>query len=401
MPGKYRFALTSDDASQLDIDDDIIVSNEIKPLDLAQAAQGEGQLLHAKESIATVWLGKGYHAIRITYFQNSTDNDNDQDPDWPAALNLYSHAICMVSPIRPPLKIDLGGAIGSKPLTLKVFTSNTIEQVKDKLAAQEDIPIEQQTLVLDKDQLAHDITVGEAGLKDGDTLNLIRDESVKRQNTHLRKWSSQVLVLKYAGPDTGSDQNFEVLKGYHELRAGGLGSLKGVILADGSSFDMGDANKYREKNPFHDYDKKWLSKNLDKKWRVYDAADWKEEIGDHVTEIMKPWTEYTKKADAHHHGDVPAAIYSHHPDYDNEVVDEVAKPYGDVPAAIYSHHPDYDNEVVDVSGKAIKWKHKETVPENSVIGSDYASNPEGWDHQWDVSPKSAAFKGNKDGSSGR
>jgi len=52
---------------------------------------------------------------------------------------------------------------------------------------------------------------------------------------------------------------------------------------------------------------------------VYDAADWKEEIGDHVTEIMKPWTEYTKKADAHHHGDVPAAIYSHHPDYDNEV----------------------------------------------------------------------------------
>ena len=39
MPGKYRFALTSDDASQLDIDDDIIVSNEIKPLDLAQAAQ--------------------------------------------------------------------------------------------------------------------------------------------------------------------------------------------------------------------------------------------------------------------------------------------------------------------------------------------------------------------------
>jgi len=32
---------------------------------------------------------------------------------------------------------------------------------------------------------------------------------------------------------------------------------------------MGDANKYREKNPFHDYDKKWLSKNLDKKWRNF------------------------------------------------------------------------------------------------------------------------------------
>ena len=39
------------------------------------------------------------------------------------------------------LKIDLGGAIGSKPLTLKVFTSNTIEQVLVNLHSEHQIQI--------------------------------------------------------------------------------------------------------------------------------------------------------------------------------------------------------------------------------------------------------------------
>jgi len=274
------------------------------------------------------------------------------------------------------LKIDVGGAVGSKPLELKVATTNSISQVKDKLARQENIPAVQQDLLSGGASLSNDATVTSAGLQDGDTISLIRDPSIPTgTGSSGRKWSSQVLVVKYAGPDTGSDTHFELLKGYHERGAAGLGSLAGVALADGSTSDFGDANKYREKNPFHDYDKKWLSKKLDKKWRVYDEADWKEEIGDHVTEIMKPWTDYTKKANAHHHGKVPDAIYS--------------------------HHPDYNNEDIDIAGKSILWKHGERVPEKSVIGSDYATNPEGWDHVWDVTPKSTAFKGNKDGTSGR
>ena len=36
-----------------------------------------------------------------------------------------------------------------------------------------------------------------------------------------------------------------------------------------------------------------------------------------------------------------------------------------------------------------------------LLFQDYATNPEGWDHVWEVTPKSAAFKGNKDGTSGR
>ena len=48
-PGTYKFALTSDDASQLVIDDDKIASNDIKTPDAVEAATGEGQLLHAKE----------------------------------------------------------------------------------------------------------------------------------------------------------------------------------------------------------------------------------------------------------------------------------------------------------------------------------------------------------------
>ena len=39
------------------------------------------------------------------------------------------------------LKIDLGGAIGSKPLTLKVFTSNTIEEVHVILHSEHPIQI--------------------------------------------------------------------------------------------------------------------------------------------------------------------------------------------------------------------------------------------------------------------
>ena len=56
--GTYTFALTSDDASKLEIDDDTIVDNEIKTANPAQAAQGLGQFLHAQESTGTVWLCK-------------------------------------------------------------------------------------------------------------------------------------------------------------------------------------------------------------------------------------------------------------------------------------------------------------------------------------------------------
>jgi len=338
--------------------------------------------------MGSVWLGKGFHAMRIIYFQNNTQNDDEQDPSWPASFtsidpqdlkgkkyesSAEAEAAAAAAaaaqaaedgsdPTYIVLKIDVGGAVGSKPLELKVATTNSISQVKDKLARQENIPAVQQDLLSGGASLSNDATVTSAGLQDGDTISLIRDPSIPTgTGSSGRKWSSQVLVVKYAGPDTGSDTHFELLKGYHERGAAGLGSLAGVTLADGSTSDFGDANKYREKNPFHDYDKKWLSKKLDKKWRVYDEADWKEEIGDHVTEIMKPWTDYTKKANAHHHGKVPDAIYSHHPDYNNEVSLSLhvslspSLPPSPSPLSppftlsfslyVYHHHPAYISEV--------------------------------------------------------
>jgi hypothetical protein len=181
----------------------------------------------------------------------------------------------------------------------------------------------------------------------------------------------QELSLLFKGPDTlgGADATLddgaapEALKGiYQEDKFGDIltvktrtgKSAKGRYMGGGGAFE-------KERNPLENFDKDWYDENKAKKWKKYDfnGEDWDKDIAGVADKIVKPWTDYTAKANAY--------------------ADDGAT--RKIPDAVYDKPPPFDPAVVDIGGKGITWLHKEAANglngETAVIGSDYVFHPWG------------------------
>jgi len=181
----------------------------------------------------------------------------------------------------------------------------------------------------------------------------------------------QSLVLSYKGPDTlgGIDATLDdgnpvvALNGlYQKDKFGDISTVKTKSGKSAKGRYMGGGGAFEsERNPLQNFDSDWFDENKDKPWKKYDfdGEDWDKDIAGVAAKIVKPWTDYTAKADAY--------------------ADDGA--LRKIPDAVYDKPPPYDPAVVDIGGKGIQWTHKEAANdlngEAAVIGKDYVFTPWG------------------------
>jgi len=98
-----------------------------------------------------------------------------------------------------PMEINVRTPEGRK-IKIKVDPNDTVEDVKKKVEEKLEIPVPEQTLFFNDDELDDPTTLDENGIKDGDTLNL-----QPAMKIHVKHWNGTTTTLDVKPDDTIDD----------------------------------------------------------------------------------------------------------------------------------------------------------------------------------------------------